>query len=154
VGSRESGRKNKSAGIICFFLIVLPVSTALSGCTLVDYTVPIAGMYDSASVVVKNFILVDTITVHAEEKHTISPFGIKRTVEGAKVTYSDLILEAAKVNADDIINVRIDMQTTGKTTIADWVKGWERTFIYTGQALAIKYTDNKNETDGQEIARF
>jgi len=118
----------------------------LSGCTLVDYTVPMAGKYDNTSILVKNFILIDTITVHATEKHTISPLGIKRRVEGAKVTYSDLIREAAKVEADDIINVRIDMQTTGKTTILDWFHGWERIFSYTGQALAIKYVDSDQES--------
>jgi len=129
------------AGTIIFVLFF--ALTALAGCTLVDYTVPMAGKYDNVSVVVKNFILIDTVTVNAAEKHTVSPLGIKRTVEGAKVTYSDLMREAAKVKADDIINVRIDMQTTGKTTIVDWLNGWERTFFYTGQALAIKYIDNE-----------
>ena len=111
-----------------------------------------AGMYDNTSILVKNFILVDTVTVHTTEKHTISPLGIKRTVEGAKVTYSDLMREAAKVKADDIINIRIDMKTTGKTTIADWLKGWERTFFYTGQALAVKYVASE-ETEKQELFR-
>jgi hypothetical protein len=115
----------------------------LTGCTFVDYTVPMAGKHDNAGVVVKNFILIGTVTVNATEKHTISPLGIKRTVEGTKVTYSDLMQEAAKVEADDIINVRIDMQTTGKTTFVDWLKGWERTFSYTGRALAIKYVDSE-----------
>jgi len=125
--------------IICVSLLV---SAMLAGCTLVDYTVPMAGFYDNASVLVKNFDLVGTITVRTTETHTVSPLGIKRKVEGAKVTYSDLMQEAAKVKADDIINVRIDIQTNGKTTIVDWFKGWERTFFYTGEALAIKYIDN------------
>jgi len=132
-------KQSKSGVIICFFL---SASAVLSGCTLVDYTVPMAGKFDNTSILVKNFILIDTVTVHAMEKHTVSPLGIKRTVEGAKVTYSDLMREAAKVKADDIINVRIDMQTTGKTTIVDWLKGWERIFSYTGRALAIKYVDD------------
>jgi len=133
--------KHRATAIIC--VLLLAVSAVLSGCTLFDYTAPIAGKYDNASVLVKNFTLIDTVTVHTEEIHTISPFGIKRTVEGAKVTYSDLMKEAARLNADDIINVRIDMQTSGKTTIADWFTGWERTFLYTGQALAIKYVKNE-----------
>ncbi|MDR2923347.1 MAG: hypothetical protein LBU85_08410 [Treponema sp.] len=37
----------------------------------------------------------------------------------------------------------------GKTTFADWLKGWERTFFYTGHALAIKYVDNTAEVSGQ-----
>jgi hypothetical protein len=100
-------------------------------------------MYNRAGVVIKDFILIDTVTVYATEKHTVSPLGIKRKVEGAKVTYSDLMQKAAGIDADDIIDVRIDMATTGKTTIMDWLKGWERTFFYTGQALAIKYVDNE-----------
>jgi len=120
---------------------------ALGGCTLVDYTAPMAGKYDNATVIVKNFDLIDTVTVRTTERHTMGPLGIKRTVEGAKVTYSDLINEAAKLRADDIINVRIDMQTNGKTTIVDWLKGWERIFFYTGQALAIKYIDNVDKTE-------
>jgi hypothetical protein len=120
---------------------------ALGGCTLIDYTVPMAGKYDNASVIVKNFTLIGTVTVRTTEKHTISPLGIKRKVEGAKVTYSDLVNEAAKFKADDIINVRIDMQTSGKTTFIDWLKGWERTFFYTGRALAIKYVDNVDKTE-------
>jgi uncharacterized protein YbjQ (UPF0145 family) len=138
----------QSKSVIYLFLLVL---LAISGCVLVDYTAPMAGKYDIAGVAVKNFIMVGTVTVRAAEKHTISPFGIKRKVEGAKITYSDLLQEAARLNADDIINVRIDMNTTGKTTFADWVRGWERTFFYTGQALAIKYTDNDNEEN--EVTR-
>jgi transposase-like protein len=136
-------KQSKAITIIYLFLAGL-----LAGCVYVDYTVPVAGKYDRAGTAVKNFILLDTVTVYAAEKHTVSPLGIKRKVEGAKVTYSDLMQEAAGLDADDIINVRIDMKTTGKTTFADWLKGWERTFFYTGQALAIKYVDNE-ETEEQ-----
>jgi len=125
----------------------------LAGCGTFDFSAPIEGKYDSAGVAVKNFIMIDTVTVYVEETHTVSPLGIKRKVEGAKVTYSDLVQEAARVNADDIINVRIDMNTTGKTTFADWIKGWERTFFYTGQALAIKYADNDKNEDRELIRR-
>jgi hypothetical protein len=136
-------KKSKLGAVICFFL---SVAALLGGCMLVDYTVPMAGKYDNVSVIVKDFELIGTVTVRATEKHTISPLGIKRKVEGAKVTYSDLMQEAARLEADDIINVRIDMKTTGKSTIVDWFKGWERTFLYTGQALAIKYVDNDEES--------
>ena len=132
-------KKSRAGTIICVLLVL----TALAGCVSVNYTAPMTGKHDNTSLIVKDFTLVGTITVHAIEKHTISPLGIKRKVEGAKVTYSDLINEAAKLRADDIINVRIDMQTNGKTTIVDWFKGWERIFFYTGQALAIKYVDNE-----------
>jgi len=149
VRSLEPG-KNKTAALIRVLLLAVPVMSA--GCVLVDYTVPMAGKYDRAGVVVKNFIMIGTVTVQATEKHTISPLGISRKVEGAKVTYSDLMRKAAALNADDIINVRIDMRTTGKTTIAEWLNGWERTFFYTGRALAIKYVDS-DENEEQEQTR-
>jgi hypothetical protein len=145
-------KKNRAGTIICVLLVL----TALAGCVSVNYTAPMTGKYDNASVIVKDFALIGTVTVHAVEKHTISPLGIKRKVEGAKVTYSDLMQRAAGLDADDIINVRIDMKTTGKTTIVDWFKGWERTFLYTGRALAIKYVDVDvdfdEETEEPEIS--
>ena len=126
-------------------MLAMFAGAMLTGCGTYDYTAPIAGRCDRAGVVIKDFVLIDTVTVYATETHTISPLGIKRKVEGAKVTYSDLMQEAAGINADDIINVRIDMNTTGKTTFVDWLKGWQRSFFYTGQALAIQYVNNGNE---------
>jgi hypothetical protein len=49
--------------------------------------------------------------------------------------------EAAKLEADDIINVRIDMNDNYNSSAFGWMTGWVRTFTYTGTALAIKYTE-------------
>jgi hypothetical protein len=58
--------------------LFLPVLLIISGCaTFVDYTAPMVGKYDSAGVVVKDFILIDAVTVRAAEKHTISSQGKK-----------------------------------------------------------------------------
>jgi hypothetical protein len=35
----------------------------------------------------------------------------------------------------------IQMNTNGRTTLIDWLIGWERVFTYTGEAIAVKYID-------------
>ena len=56
--------------------------------------------------------------------------------------------EAAKLEADDIINVRIDMNANYTKGFFDFFTGWIRTYTYTGTALAIKYTDMLNTETG------
>ena len=123
------------------------LTAVLAGCQTVDFSSPLAGQCTKAGVAVKNFIVLGDVSVKSTETHTVSPFGIVRKVEGAKITYSDLMLEAAALDADDIITVRIEMNTNGKTTFMDWLKGWKRIFTYTGAALAVKYIDGNDEPD-------
>ncbi|MCL1836014.1 MAG: hypothetical protein FWG46_00540 [Treponema sp.] len=127
-------------------LIVVIVAIALAACTSTDFTANVAGSSDYSTVVVKDFTTLGIVTVHATEIHFSSPLGINKSVEGAKITFADLMQEAAKLEADDIINVRIDMNAHYHKSIFDWITGWKRTFYYTGTALAIKYTD-KLDTD-------
>jgi uncharacterized protein YbjQ (UPF0145 family) len=84
---------------------------------------------------------VGIVTVQATETHYASALGIKKRVEGSNITFSDLMQEAAKLEADDIINVRIDTHANYTKSVFDWLTGWSRTYTYTGTALAIKYTD-------------
>ena len=116
----------------------------LAGCATVDLSVPLSGRFMLSPSAVKNFTVIGTVTASSQEIHTISPFGIVRKVEGSKITYSDLMLEATVMDADDIIDVRIDCNTGGSTGFFDWLKGRNRTFTYTGKALAVKYI-SKNE---------
>jgi hypothetical protein len=142
------------------FQAALPAVFALAllaGCTTIDYSSPLAGHYDTVGTVVKNFNVIGTVSVNSAEKHSASPLGFVKKVEGAKITYNDLMIEAALVDADDIIDVRIDMNTGGKTTFIDWLKGWERTFTYTGKAIAVQYADNEiteEETEPPMETRF
>jgi hypothetical protein len=122
------------------FFVIMAVF-ALAACTTTDYTANITGASDYATVAVKDFVTLGIVTVHATEIHHASPFGIIKRIEGSKVTYSDLMQEAAKLEADDIINVRIDMNANYTKGVFDWVTGWSRTFNHTGTALAIKYTE-------------
>jgi hypothetical protein len=127
-----------------FFLTILPAFVA-AGCMSVNFTAPISGMYVKAGVSEKDFEVIGVVSVESVEFHKVGPLGFKRTVEGAKVNYTDLMIEAARLEADDIIDVRIDMNAGKPTTFAERMAGWERTFTYTGKALAIKYVDKKEE---------
>ena len=113
----------------------------LTACTTTDYTANATGAADYATIVVKDFVTLGIVTVQATEIHHSSPFGFVKRVEGKKITYADLMQEAAKLEADDIINVRIDVNSNYKRSAFDWLIGWTRIYTHTGTALAIKYTD-------------
>ena len=134
---------------IIFIVTVL----TLAACTTNNFTANVAGASDYATVVVKDFTTLGIITVRATEIHYSSPLGFKKSVEGSKITFSDLMQEAAKLEADDIINVRIDMNTSYKKGAFDWLTGWTRTYSYTGTALAIKYTGQSNSGIGDPQLR-
>jgi uncharacterized protein YbjQ (UPF0145 family) len=127
------------------FVILTVAAVMFSGCTSNNYTANISGASDYSTVAVKDFISLGIITVRAQEIHQSGPFGFSKSVEGSKITFADLMQEAAKLEADDIINVRIDMNTNYAKMAFSWVTGWTRVYTYTGTALAIKYTD-KMET--------
>jgi uncharacterized protein YbjQ (UPF0145 family) len=114
---------------------------ALAACKTTDYTGNVSGASDHAAIAVKDFVTLGIVTVQATEIHHSGPFGLSKKVEGSKITYADLMQEAAKLEADDIINVRIDMHSNYTKGAFDWLIGWTRIYIHTGTALAIKYTD-------------
>jgi hypothetical protein len=126
----------KAAQFSCLFLLVIALA---GGCTSVDYTDSISGT--SALVVpkVKDFQVLGMVQVFKTETHSAEPLGFLKSIEGSKVTYSDLMREAALLEADDIIDVRIDAAVSGKITLIDWLKGWTKTITYTGTAIAIRY---------------
>ena len=122
-------------------LLVVFAVIGLTTCTTNNFTANVTGISDYSIVAIKDFVTLGIITVRAEEVHYSSPLGFVRSVQGSKITYTDLMQEAAKLEADDIINVRIDMNANYTKGIFDWITGWTRTFTYTATALAIKYTD-------------
>jgi uncharacterized protein YbjQ (UPF0145 family) len=122
------------------FAIIMAVC-ALAACKTTDYTGNISGSSDHAAIAVKDFVTLGIVTVQATEIHYSGPLGFKKKVEGSKITYADLMQEAAKLEADDIINVRIDMHTNYTKGAFDWFTGWTMVYTHTGTALAIKYTD-------------
>jgi hypothetical protein len=120
---------------------------ALASCASTDFTASLAGSYATVTVKPKNFIIVGYISIQSTETHKIGPFGLVRVVKGSKIHYTDLMQEAARLEADDIIDVRIEMNTGNRVGVFDWLKGGKRIFTYTGNALAIKYTDENLEIE-------
>ncbi|MCL2127894.1 MAG: hypothetical protein FWH38_06530, partial [Treponema sp.] len=126
----------KKAGFSLAALAML----ALAACTSTNYSANMTGASDYSTVAVKDFTTLGIVTVRATEVHYSGPLGFQKGVEGSKITFSDLMQEAARLEADDIINVRIDMNSNYVKGAFDWLTGWTRTYTYTGTALAIKYT--------------
>ena len=123
-------------------LVIIIMVLGFTACgTTNNFTTNVAGASDRSTVVVKDFTTLGIITVRSTEIHYSSPLGLNKRLEGSKITFADLMHEAAKLEADDIINVRIDMNTNYRRGAFDWLTGWTRTFTYTGTALAIRYTD-------------
>jgi len=137
--------KKSKSGV---FLVVVAV-LSLAACTTTDYSANAAGASDYAAIAVKDFVTLGIVTVQTIETHYSSPFGFKKRVEGSKVTFADLMQEAAKLEADDIINVRVDTNANYTKGAFDWLSGWSRTYTHTGTALAIKYTDKVDSGSGE-----
>ena len=121
-------------------MIILAVYM-LTACTTNNYSASLAGTSDNATVAVKDYTTLGIITVQSTEIHHAGFLGFSKSVTGSKITFADLLQEAVRLEADDIINVRIDMNTNYTKRSTDWLTGWTRTFTYTGTALAIKYTE-------------
>jgi hypothetical protein len=134
-----------------FFKKSLMIAAVLSlvACTTTDYSANMSGASDYATIAVKDFVTLGIVTVQATETHYSSPFGLKKRIEGSKVTFTDLMQEAAKLEADDIINVRIDTNANYTRRAIDWLCGWTRTYTHIGTALAIKYTDKVDTGTGE-----
>ncbi|MDR2717072.1 MAG: hypothetical protein LBB89_03275 [Treponema sp.] len=129
--------------------LMIAVVLSLAACTITDYSANAAGVSDYAAIAVKDFVTLGIVTVQATETHYSSAFGFKKRIEGSKVTFADLMQEAAKLEADDIINVRIDTNANYKKSVFDWISGWSRTYTHIGTALAIKYTDKVDTHTGE-----
>jgi hypothetical protein len=125
-----------------FSLVLLFI---LGACTTAEYSVNESGYTDHVTVVVKDFRTLGFVTVVATETHTSGPMGFSRRVEGSNITYEALLKEAAKLQADDIVNVKVDVACSYTKTAFDWLIGWTRVYTYTGTALAIRYADKQVE---------
>jgi hypothetical protein len=101
-----------------------------------DYTFPQAGSINNAPLAVKDYQPLGIIFVQSTEiidgngNHT-----------GSKITYEMLMREAIKLGADDVINIKIDVNEVQEIIPAAGGDVVRITYNYTANALAIKYTD-------------
>jgi uncharacterized protein YbjQ (UPF0145 family) len=129
------------------FLVLMILS--LAGCSTTQFSNELAGRTDYVNMAVKDFEGLGIIFVESVEEITAGPFGFKKTHTGSRITYADLLKKAAELGADDIANIRIDINTDhAKNNFVDFFRGYKITYTYTGTALAIKYTA---AVDGQAV---
>jgi len=118
------------------YTIVL-LASILSSCAYLprtsDYGYPNVGVYNNASIPVKDYETLGLIFVKSSE--VIDGDG---NHEGSKITYEMIMLEAQKLGADDVINIRVDIKQ--KVDYSKDRKPIRTTYEYTANALAIKYT--------------
>lgn len=122
--------------------ISIAIVIILSGCKTVDLTSNKTGWSDYASIVVKDYEVIDHIFVESTEVTNVGIFKFKTTISGSTITYDMLIKEAIALGADDVINVRIEAQDlSNKSFLNAMFGGYTETIKYTANALAIKYLD-------------
>jgi uncharacterized protein YbjQ (UPF0145 family) len=127
----------KKIGMVLAVLMLL----TLFGCSTTQFSNELAGRTDYVNMAIKDFEGLGIIFVESVEEFTVGPLGFKKTHTGSRITYADLLTKAAELGADDIANIRIDVNTDHiKNNFVDFFSGYKITYTYTGTALAIKYT--------------
>jgi hypothetical protein len=123
------------------FMLLITAVLALAGCTSVDHTTNRVGWSSYAEVAVKDYEPLGIVSLESQEVYIRGPLGITNSLKGTRIVWSDLMNEAAKLGADDIINVRIETNNMGETSIFDFLTGYTWTFKHKATALAIKYKE-------------
>ena len=90
----------------------------------------------------KDFNILGLVTVTATENVKVAPLYLAKEITGERVTFDLLLQEAKKLYPDlsDIINVRIDRIDQSRTSLFDFITGYDRTIQYIGNAIVVKYT--------------
>jgi hypothetical protein len=126
-------------------LLIVPAllfaSCASTSYSKFDYAYPQSGNINNAAPIpVKDYETLGIIFVESTE--VIDGNGIHT---GSKITHALLMREAEKLGADDVINLRIDVQEIKEFVSVSGNnlggKALQTTYKYTATALAIKYTD-------------
>jgi uncharacterized protein YbjQ (UPF0145 family) len=124
------------------FMLLIAAVLALAGCTSVDHTTTKVGWSSYADIAVKNYEAMGVVFLESQEVFEYKPLGLAKSLKGSRIVWSDILAEAVKLGADDIINVRIETTNqTERVRFIDFFTGYTLTYKYKATALAIKYTD-------------
>jgi len=125
-------------------IVIAALATLIlvSGCSTFDLTTNKVGWSNYADISVKDFTVVGIISLDSQEVFTYGPMGFNKSYKGSRIVWSDLMAEAKKMGADDVINVRIEEQNQNykRPRIIEFFSGYTTTWKYKATALAIKYT--------------
>jgi hypothetical protein len=123
-------------------LVFVAVLALFASCHTTDFTENKVGWSNYNDISVKDFETVGIVSVESQEVFTYGPLGFKKSYKGSRVLWSDLMEEAVKLGADDVINIRIERtdQNYRRPWIAEFFAGYTITYKFKGTGLAIKYT--------------
>ena len=122
---------SKLLSIAAFFVLV---SCATTNPYREDYSFPHSGTFNDATIVTKDYQTLGIVFAKSTEV-----FDANGNHTGSKITHEMLMLEAQKLGADDVINVRIDVNHVENFfAIGELIS---TTYNYTASALAIKYSE-------------
>ena len=105
---------------------------------VIDYSYPSDGSTNNVKIAGKDFVSVGIIFVNSVET-----FDSEGNHTGSKITYEMFMREAARLGADDVINLKFDVNKK-EVKAKSQNTGFEMvitTYSYTGTGLAIKYTE-------------
>ena len=109
IGEKKIVKRRRSPRLLGISVFAAAIGVYFASCATttypaVNYHYPQSGNSNNATIVVKDYQPMGIIFVKSSEivdgagNHT-----------GSKITYEMLMLEAKKLDADDVINIRIDM---------------------------------------------
>jgi hypothetical protein len=128
---------------LIFLFTAMLALISIAGCKSYDVTNNRVGYSSVADISVKDYEVKGVIRLESQEVATYGPLGIHKSFKGSHILWSELMAEAAKLGADDIINVRIEVTNKNerKPRFIEFFTGYTDTLLYRATALAIKYTD-------------
>ena len=138
-----------------FFVVIIAAAilAAISGCKSFDLTTNKVGWSNYADISVKDFTVLGIISIESQEVFKYGPFGFRKSIRGSRIVWSDLMSEATRLGADDVINVRIEErnQNDRRPGIIEFFTGYTTTWRYKATALAVTYTE---AVDRQKSGRW
>jgi len=130
-------KKNLMKRVVIFLMVMYTMFTL--SCTTIsdieDYSAPKLGITNNVNIATKDFVTVGIIFVNSVEE-----IDDRGSHTGSKITHEMFMREAVKMNADDVINIKIDVniKKEQKPDMFDLINN--TIYSYTGTGLAIKYT--------------
>ena len=137
LGNTNLARRVKIPLLITAIVTVMVfsfISCTTTTSPVVNYSYPDSGTFNDEEIGVKDYVTLGIIFVKSSE--VVDGNG---NHSGSKITYEMLMLEAQKLGADDVINIRIDINREEEYSPGERLP-FRITFNYTASALAIKYT--------------
>jgi hypothetical protein len=136
--------------------VVILSAVILAACTSTDLTTNKVGWSNYAEVAIKDYEAVGVINLESQEVYEATPFGINKSLKGSRIVWSDLMAEAVKMGANDVINIRIEVtdQNARRPQFVEFLTGYTLTYTYKATGLAIRYTtaiDRVKSSVGSEL---